>query len=257
MPGLRNPRRTGVPAWASAASMRLDPARKAELSRTRADRIAEALGRATPFDLDVPWLTLTPDRPVVKSKGWLEYRNPTFIGMGRFEEGERMFAGFELIFAKEEPSSSEWARPQLTVRLVNPPAAKMLIEIDVHTHDNPPGDPRFEIWAANNQTITMTMPDEKRSEIATVAHDFVAVQSAWADKGEFSTGTAAGGSSKPGSHPCPKGCWGRTTRTGLDHLAFIRLGSGCSMSASSCSFHIASTAGCGIGPSPSSSPSAT
>ena len=97
--------------------MRLDPARKAELSRTRADRIAKALGRATPFDLEVPWLTLTPERPVVAGKGWLEYRNPTFIGMGQFEEGERMFAGFELIFAKEEPSSFEWARPQVAIRL--------------------------------------------------------------------------------------------------------------------------------------------
>ena len=61
----------------------------------------------------------------------------------------------------------------------------MLVELDVHAHDHPPSDPRFEIWAANNQTVTMTVPDGKSSEIAIVAHDFVAVQSAWADKGEF------------------------------------------------------------------------
>lgn len=164
-------------------AMRVDPLRRAELLRTRAVRAAKLLGRATPYDLKTPWLTLRPDRPFVSDKGWISYTSPSFVGIGNFEDGDYMYAGFDLIFEKEEKSSYSIERPQLTINLRNPPAPLMLVELDIHTYDWPAGDPKFELHAKEHQTITIS--EGHRETIMFLMQDFASLQSAWADGPDF------------------------------------------------------------------------
>ncbi len=165
------------------ARMRIDPARIAQLRDTRAARIAQLLGRQTPYQLDAPWLTLRPDQPIVPGKGWVEYVSPSSVGMGQFADGSYMYAAFDLIFRKDMPSSYSVERPQVLIRLVDPPTTTMLIEVDLHCYDFPPGDPEFEVQAANHQV--MTISEGHRETIMFVMRDFASIQSAWADGEKF------------------------------------------------------------------------
>lgn len=163
--------------------MRIDPARLAVLRDTRAARIAALLGSRKPYKLDTPWLTLRPDQPIVAGKGWVEYVSPSSVGMGQFADGSYMYAAFDLIFRKDMPSSYSVERPQVLIRLVDPPAATMLIEVDLHCYDFPPGDPEFEIQAANNQV--MTISEGHRETIMFLMRDFASIQSAWGSGEKF------------------------------------------------------------------------
>lgn len=165
------------------ARVRIDPARVADWTRTRGRRAAQLLGRQTPYDLKTPWLTLRPDRPIVADKGWLDYTSPSSVGMGDFADGRYMFAAFDLIFQKQLPDAYSVERPQVAIRLTNPPSATMIAEIDLHAYDWPPGDPKFEIQANGQQF--MTIPEGHRETIMVLMHDFVSIQSAWAEGKDF------------------------------------------------------------------------
>jgi hypothetical protein len=163
--------------------MRVDPQRRAELLRTRGIRAAQLLGKTTPYDLKTPWLTLRPDRPFVADKGWIEYTSPSFVGMGQFEDGQYLYAGFDLIFEKEEKSAYSIERPQLTIHLKNTPSSLILVEMDIHTYDWPAGSPKFELIAKQHQTITIA--EGHRETIMFLMQDFASLQSAWADGPDF------------------------------------------------------------------------
>lgn len=163
--------------------VRIDRARAAELARTRAARIGDLIGRATPFDLPTQWLTLRPEQMFVAGKGSLEFTSPSSVGMGNFEDGEYMFAAFDLIFEKDLPSETSIERPSLAIRLVNPPAKTMLVELDIHAHDGPPGDPTFEIIANGKQVISV--PEGQRETIMFLMQDTATIRSTWADGKEF------------------------------------------------------------------------
>lgn len=163
--------------------MRFDPVRQSELLRTRGARAAKLLGKLSPYDLKTPWLTLRPDRPLVADRGWIQYTSPSFVGMGQFENGEYMYAGFDLIFEKEEGDSYSIERPQLTINLKNPPAALMLVELDIHTYDWPAGNPKFELLAQSQQIITIA--EGHRETIMFLMHDYASLRSAWADGADF------------------------------------------------------------------------
>ncbi|WP_395943268.1 hypothetical protein [Brevundimonas sp.] len=162
---------------------RIDRARQVELLRTRNLRAAGLLGRRTPYDLKPSWLTLRPDRPFAAGKGWLEYTSPSKVGVGNFEDGDYMFAAFDLIFEKDTPGGYSIERPAVTIQLMTPPSAIMLVEMDIHAHDWPPGDPRFEINAAAHQFIDI--PDGHRDTVMFLMHDYASIQSAWAEGADF------------------------------------------------------------------------
>jgi hypothetical protein len=163
--------------------VRIDQARNAELMRTRGARVTKLLGRTTPYDLKTPWLTLRPDRPSVPDKGWIEYTSPSSVGMGHFDDGDYMFAAFDLIFEKQESSGYSIERPQLAIYLKNPPSSLMLAEIDVFIYDWPSGDPKFELYAKEHQTITIS--EGHRETVMFLMQDFASLQSAWADGPDF------------------------------------------------------------------------
>lgn len=163
--------------------MRIDRARTAELARTRAKRIGDLIGRATPMDLPMPWLTLRPDRPLVEGKGWIEFTSPSSVGKGNFEDGQYMYAAFDLIFQKDMPDSFSIERPGLSIFLENQPASTMLVEMDVHAHDFPPGDPTFEILAKAKQT--MAIPDGHRETIMFLMDSGASIKSTWASGEKF------------------------------------------------------------------------
>jgi hypothetical protein len=172
-------RRPGAVRRFDPARVRVDPARLAAYRRGRAVQAGRLLGRTTPYDLKLPWLTLRADAPSVPGKGWIGFTSPSFVGMGQFETGEAMFAAFDLLFEKEEGSSYSIERPQVTISLQSPPAATMLCEIDLHAHDWAAGDPQFEIQGVNRQT--MAVPEGHRETIMVLMRDFLSIRSAWID----------------------------------------------------------------------------
>lgn len=90
----------------------------------------------------VPEIETAP-RHLPSDKGWIEYTSPSSVGMGHFDDGDYMFAAFDLIFEKQESSGYSIERPQLAIYLKNPPSSLMLAELDVFTYDWPSGDPKF------------------------------------------------------------------------------------------------------------------